>query len=180
MPDPGPTAAAPGPPGPWPVGRAEPPAGTGLGPARATPTGRYRWPTGGEVPVLREFDAPLVVWGAGHRGVDLQASVGAVVLAAADGVVVFAGTVVDRPVVSVQHADGIRTTYEPVAPTVSAGDRVSAGDVLGHLEAGHCAPRSPACLHLGARTGADSYIDPLTLLGADVVIRLLPFGPRGP
>ncbi|MFH5822490.1 M23 family metallopeptidase [Georgenia sp. AZ-5] len=134
----------------------------------------YSWPTGAPAEVVRAFDPPGRPWDAGHRGVDVAHPVGAPVLAAAGGVVVFAGTVVDRPVVSVQHEDGVRTTYEPVVPAVVAGQRVAAGDVLGHLGAGHCPPWKPGCLHWGARTGRDAYLDPLSLVGAEVVVRLLP------
>ncbi|TRW45181.1 M23 family metallopeptidase [Georgenia yuyongxinii] len=134
----------------------------------------YQWPTGDPAEVVRAFDPPDRPWDAGHRGVDLAHATAAPVLAAADGVVVFAGTVVDRPVVSVDHADGIRTTYEPVTPVVTAGERVQAGDVLGHLAAGHCFMWQPSCLHWGARRGRDVYVDPLRLVGAQVVVRLLP------
>lgn len=135
----------------------------------------YHWPTGGPVEVLRAYDPPEVPWGPGHRGVDLALGLGEPVLAAADGTVAFAGTVVDRPVVSVLHDDGLRTTYEPVEAVALTGQRVRAGDVLGHLRGGHCPPWQGACLHWGARSGASSYVDPLTLLGEDVV-RLLPEG----
>jgi murein DD-endopeptidase MepM/ murein hydrolase activator NlpD len=134
----------------------------------------YQWPAGEPAEVVRAFDPPDRPWDAGHRGVDLVHGTGATVLAAADGVVVFAGTVVDRPVVSVDHADGIRTTYEPVTPVVTAGQTVRAGDVLGHLAAGHCFLWQPSCLHWGARLGRDVYVDPLRLVGAQVVVRLLP------
>ncbi|MCK6210681.1 M23 family metallopeptidase [Georgenia sp. EYE_87] len=133
------------------------------------------WPTGGPTDVLRPFDEPSAPWAPGHRGVDLESEVGSAVGAAADGVVVFAGTVVDRPVVSIEHPDGIRTTYEPVRPLVRAGQQVAAGETIGHLDGLHCLVLPPgACLHLGARTGPETYVDPLRLLGADVVIRLLP------
>ncbi|PFG38492.1 peptidase M23-like protein [Georgenia soli] len=135
----------------------------------------YVWPTGDPAAVVRAFDGPPSPWARGHRGVDLELAVGAPVLAAADGVVAFAGTVVDRPVISIDHADGVRTTYEPVRPAVREGQRVTAGETIGHLEPGHCLVlQLTTCLHLGARTGPRAYVDPLRLLGADVVVRLLP------
>lgn len=132
----------------------------------------YDWPTGVEVAVVRPFSGPAVPWGTGHRGADLRLEAGAPVRAAGDGVVAFAGWVVDRHVVSIDHADGIRTTYEPVLPAVATGQWVSRGEVIGTLEPGHC---DGGCLHVGARRGADTYIDPLTLF-ADTVIRLYPVG----
>ncbi|WP_123305491.1 M23 family metallopeptidase [Bogoriella caseilytica] len=145
--------------------------------AQIPSTRGYVWPTGGATEVLRGFEAPSDPWGPGHRGVDLAHPAGEEVLSAGAGVVAFAGWVVDRYVVSVDHADGLRTTYEPVEPSVASGDAVSAGDLLGHLASGHC-PASAECLHWGARTGPNSYIDPMILLDERPVIRLLPVGRR--
>src|SRR5581483_11865275 len=85
-----------------------------------------------------------------------------------------AGRVGGVGVVTVRHADGLETTYEPVRPSVRAGAAVAAGDVLGRLtrRGSECAPA--ACLHWGLRRGVD-YLDPLALVGADAV-RLLPLG----
>ena len=155
-------------------------------PMNLAPRVTYDWPTGSEAAVLRPFDAPAQNWQPGHRGVDLQSHVGAPVRAAADGVVAFAGSVAGRPLLSVDHADGLRTTYEPVAATVSAGTSVRRGDVIGALVAdprlelpiaadpsSFLAAHGSGVLHWGARTGKSAYIDPLSLLRAPV-IRLLP------
>jgi murein DD-endopeptidase MepM/ murein hydrolase activator NlpD len=141
--------------------------------ATASPTGAlvYRAPLAGVVE--RPFDAPDVPWGPGHRGVDLSAEVGAAVGSPADGIVTFAGTVVDRGVVTVTHPDGRRSSLEPVAAVVQVGDRVAAGDVVGTVQGvpGHCAPRT--CLHWGVREG-DRYVDPLGLLPGHGPVVLLP------
>ncbi|MDG4785588.1 M23 family metallopeptidase [Micromonospora sp. WMMD1102] len=135
---------------------------------------RFRWPLDGTPPVVRRFDPPPQPWAAGHRGVDLAAPPGAAVRAAGPGVVFFAGTVAGRPLVSVAHAGGLRTTYEPVRPGLAAGQPVRAGDPLGVLLSGHpgCPGAGSACLHWGLRRG-DEYLDPLLLLGLGRV-RLLP------
>ncbi|WP_017177017.1 M23 family metallopeptidase [Actinomyces timonensis] len=133
---------------------------------------RYVWPTGGPVAVVEGFDPPAVVWGSGHRGVDLALAAGSPVRAAGAGTVAFAGMVAGRPVVSIDHAGGIRTTYEPVEASVSAGEAVSAGQVIGTLAPGHRSDGVDA-LHWGARTGKKSYINPLRLLRPPV-IRLKP------
>lgn len=93
------------------------------------------------------------------------------VRAAGAGTVLFAGPVGGRPVVSVAHGHGLRTTYEPVRPGVRAGDAVDAGDAVGTLLAGHPGCPVAACLHWGARVSAgspsgddDDYVDPLQLL----------------
>lgn len=130
------------------------------------------WPLDPHPEVVAGFDPPASRWGAGHRGVDLAGRPGQPVRAAAPGRVSFAGRLAGRGVVVVDHG-GTRTTYEPVSASVSVGDRVSAGTVLGRLEVfgSHCFPRS--CLHWGLIEGAEHYLDPLTLVGAGPV-RLLP------
>ncbi|MFV0425653.1 MAG: M23 family metallopeptidase [Beutenbergiaceae bacterium] len=139
-------------------------------PTTATSAGTtYASPVPGEV--IAVFDGPSAPWAAGHRGVDLYGAVGEPVLAAADGIVAFAGVVVDRGVISIDHADGVRTSYEPVAATVRQGDRVSLGQAIGTITTGSHCPES-GCLHWGARLGR-TYIDPLSLLNP-TVIRLYP------
>jgi murein DD-endopeptidase MepM/ murein hydrolase activator NlpD len=132
----------------------------------------WRWPLDPPVAVVAGFVAPAGPFAPGHRGVDLAGQVGAAVRSAGAGVVAFAGVVAGRGVVSVDHAGGRRTSYEPVTPTVARGDPVGAGAVLGRLEAvaSHCPPA--ACLHWGLRRG-EVYLDPRSLLGA-VRVRLLP------
>lgn len=130
---------------------------------------RFSWPLPPPHPVVRSFDAPASPFGPGHRGVDLSAAAGSAVLAVGDGVVVYAGAVAARTLVSVEHRNGLRTTYEPVTPTVVAGRSVRRGEVIGHLLEGHCP--SP-CLHWGVRRGHE-YLDPLRLVTWGR-IRLLP------
>lgn len=122
----------------------------------------YDWPSGVEVPVLREFAVGPTNWTVGHRGVDLALAAGQAVRASADGTTIYAGRLNDRELVSIEHADGIRTTYEPIVPTVTRGQTVVRGEIIGHVEGTHCAPFS--CLHWGAKRGSDDYLDPLSLL----------------
>lgn len=131
----------------------------------------WLWPLDPRPDVLRGFDPPEQRWLAGHLGADLAADVGQPVLASADGVVHFVGTVAGVPVVSVTHG-GLRTTYLPVRASVARGDPVRAGDELGPLaeEPAHCSSRP--CLHFGLLRGA-TYLDPLGPLGHGPV-RLLP------
>ncbi len=140
-------------------------------PVEAPSRADHRWPV---TPprVVRRFDPPPQPWLSGHRGVDLAARPGAVVTAAAAGVVLHAGLLAGRGVVTVGHAGGLRTTYEPLTVSVSVGDTVPAGAALGTLDAGHRGCPEPACLHWGLRRG-ERYLDPLALLGLGRV-RLLP------
>lgn len=121
------------------------------------------WPLPGTIEVARGFDPPAERWGSGHRGVDLVASAGSPVLAAAAGTVTFAGQLAGRGVVVVDHGE-TRTTYEPVTATVAVGTRVQLGQRIGTLEPGHCPPND--CLHWGWRRG-EIYLDPMRL-GGDV------------
>jgi murein DD-endopeptidase MepM/ murein hydrolase activator NlpD len=136
--------------------------------------GRFHWPLAPPHPVVRPFQRPTTPYGPGHRGVDLGGQPDDPVLTAGAGVVVFAGPVAGRGVVSIDHAGGIRTTYEPLAVLVTAGQRVDPGTVIAHLAPGHegCV-EAPACLHWGARRG-EEYVDPLGLLSTGRV-RLLPW-----
>jgi murein DD-endopeptidase MepM/ murein hydrolase activator NlpD len=143
-------------------------------PSSTEPRAAFGWPLAGPPQVTRVFEPPAGPFGPGHRGVDLAAAPGASVLAAADGVVAFAGMVAGRPVVSIDHADGLRTTYEPVDPSVAAGQAVARGSPIGTLLAGHAGCPAAACLHWGVRRG-ETYLDPLALLLA-VRVRLLPWG----
>lgn len=132
------------------------------------------WPLRPRPEVARYFDPPDVLWGAGHRGVDLVGSIGQPVRTALAGQVVFAGRIAGRGVVVVSHG-ATRTTYEPVTAIVPVGTPVATGQVIGTLEwfGSHCAPR--ACLHWGLKDG-DRYLDPLTLVGGPKPVRLLPLG----
>ncbi|MGW9076024.1 peptidoglycan DD-metalloendopeptidase family protein [Streptomyces kronopolitis] len=142
------------------------------------------WPVAGPAgirpPVLRGWDPPPSPWAAGHRGVDLGSSAGAEVRAAAPGRVAFAGTVAGRGVLTIELSHSgrppLRTSYEPVDPTVRRGQHVTAGQKVAILQSGpfHC--RAP-CLHWGLRRGK-TYLNPLSLLPRKMLLggpsRLLP------
>ncbi|PSL01182.1 peptidase M23-like protein [Haloactinopolyspora alba] len=142
-----------------------------LGRAWVYPVG----PPAGPVDLVHDFDPPDDPWLPGHRGVDIAAPVGAEVRAAGSGRVRYAGPLAGRGVVVVDHGT-VRTTYEPVAATVTVGQRVHVGAPLGTLAAtpGHCAPAS--CLHWGARERG-RYRDPGALV-RPAAVRLLPLGER--
>lgn len=141
--------------------------------AAAVPAPPWGWPTGSHV-VARGFTAPATPYSAGHRGVDVASADGEAVRAVDDGVVVFAGTVVDRGVVAIDH-DGVRSSVEPVDPEVEAGDRVRRGQVVGHLASG--GSHAAGVLHLGARVRVEdgwAYVSPLLYLGGARRAVLLP------
>ena len=143
---------------------------TAVAVAKAVPRPGWQYPLPGRPPVTRAFDPPEQRWNAGHRGVDLGTGLTSKVLAPANGVVVFAGMVAKRPVISLMHPNGVRTTYEPVVAVVKVGQPVGRGAVIGRLVPGHCPTRT--CLHWGAKRGLE-YVDPLSLL-TDLQPILLP------
>lgn len=134
----------------------------------------YVWPVRG--PVIFPFEPPTGPYGTGHRGIDIAAPIGSPLRAAGSGQVTFAGWVAGSLFISIDHPDGVRTTYSWLsAVSVSRGDRVDAGQTIGATGSGHHA-RVPPHLHFGARVG-DVYIDPLLLLGGGSVVGLIHLAP---
>jgi murein DD-endopeptidase MepM/ murein hydrolase activator NlpD len=134
-------------------------AGDAAGGAAAI-RGSWRWPVGPPHPLARPYLAPPTPYAAGHRGIDIRAEDGTPVRAPDDGVVHFVGVVVDRAVISIDHGDGVLSSFEPVTSSLGTGDAVLRGEVIGTLLAGHC---TTPCLHLGARVDG-AYVNPLLFL----------------
>jgi murein DD-endopeptidase MepM/ murein hydrolase activator NlpD len=140
----------------------------------AVQPGSYAWPVRGEV--IRPFEAPDSAYGAGHRGIDIAAPFGTPFVAAQDGVVAFAGWVAGDLFLSIDHPDGVRTTYSWLsAVEVKQGDRVARGQVVGATGHGHPDVSTPH-LHFGARVG-ETYIDPMILLEPGAVVGLIHLAP---
>jgi len=144
-------------------------APVGVGPAQGA--GSWAWPLDPRLELERRFDPPDQRWLPGHRGVDLRAGVGQAVRSPAAGTVTFSGALAGRGVVVVSHADGLRSTFEPVAKGPGVGARVGQAQSIGVVTAedGHCAPRT--CLHWGVLRGR-TYLDPLSFLGRPPIILL--------
>ena len=121
--------------------------------------GVWSWPLDPRPAVVRAFDPPAKPWLSGHRGVDLRAAHdGAPVTSPAAGTVTFAGVVVDRPVITVDHGNGLRSSFEAVRSDLQPGTAVAEGGVLGWIQPGHCGPGP--CVHWGVRRG-EEYLNPL-------------------
>ncbi|MGQ0617497.1 MAG: peptidoglycan DD-metalloendopeptidase family protein [Acidimicrobiia bacterium] len=117
--------------------------------------------------VVDGFRPPESRFGPGHRGIEFGTAAGVPVRASAAGTVTFAGPVASRSWVTIGHADGLRTTYGPMATVaVGAGQAVAQGDVLG---------TTAGPLLFTARVG-DAYVDPAVLLGRPSRVRLVPVG----
>jgi murein DD-endopeptidase MepM/ murein hydrolase activator NlpD len=147
---------------PLPAALSQPTLSASPSPQRP-PARAWTWPLDGPPRVVRAFSPPAQPWLPGHRGVDLAGQEGLRVRAAGRGMVVYAGRIADRGVISVAHAGGLRTTYEPVMATVSAGQQVETGEPLGILEAGHAGCPVDTCLHWGLRRD-ETYLNPLWLV----------------
>jgi murein DD-endopeptidase MepM/ murein hydrolase activator NlpD len=131
----------------------------------------WSWPIAAPHPIARPYLAPATPYASGHRGIDIRAAAGDEVRAPADGIVHFAGIVVDRPVLSIDQGGGVLSSYEPVVTSLQEGDVVRRGQVIGELLPGHCT--SGACLHFGVRIHGE-YVSPLLFLGGQPRAVLLP------
>ena len=95
-----------------------------------------------------------------NDGIDISASAGTPVKAAADGTVAAITTdTAQTPIIVVRHADNLLTVYAGVdGISVKKGDRVSRGQTIAAVRAG-----TPSFLHFEVRRGADST-DPVAFL----------------
>lgn len=110
----------------------------------------------------------LNVWRT-HDGIDLAAEKGTVVTAAEAGTVsavtmdpMWGGTV------AVDHTDGTQTIYCGIAPekALKAGDRVTAGQILGSVDTVTAEVAMESHLHFAAKKDG-KFIDPLSLPGLE-------------
>jgi murein DD-endopeptidase MepM/ murein hydrolase activator NlpD len=68
---------------------------------------------------------------------------------------------VDRRGITIDHGNGLRSSFEPVESTLRPGDAVAEGSVLGRALPGHCG--GTPCIHWGVRRG-DDYLNPLAFV----------------
>jgi len=143
--------------------------------ARGAIADTWSWPIAAPWRVQRPYVAPPTPYGVGHRGIDLAVPLDTPVLAPAAGIVLFAGVVVDRGVISIDHGGGVTSSYEPVTAVVHAGQRVQEGETIGHISGLHATVSGACpCLHLGARIDGE-YLSPLAFLSEIDRAVLLPW-----
>ena len=141
-----------------------------VAPARP-PVAGWAWPVSGPRVVVRGYEAPASRYSAGHRGIDIAAAPGLPVVAPESGTVRFAGVVVNRPTVTVQTAEGVLLSIEPVVAAHEVGEPVARGAPLGTVATGgHCAG---VCIHLGVRVNGE-YVSPMRFFGGVPRAVLLP------
>lgn len=145
----------------------------GAAAATVAGTGAWPWPLLGEVITpYRNGNDP---YAAGqHRGLDIAAPAGTRVHAVVDGRVSFSGRLPDGgQTVTVRSAEGryLVSSLHLATRSVTRGERVTAGTVLGSVgETGRRSASQPH-LHLSVRSAADRrYVDPLSLLGMQRVV----------
>ncbi|MGO0577214.1 M23 family metallopeptidase [Ornithinimicrobium panacihumi] len=137
-------------------------------------TALWDWPLVGTPRIVNGYEPPVKRWLPGHRGIDLAGVAGEPVLAVDAGVVAWSGTIAGVGMISVDHESGLRSTYQPVSARAARGDRVGRGQQIAVLDGGgHCGLVD--CLHLGARRGKDTYVDPTPLL-IPLELTLVPLG----
>jgi len=119
----------------------------------------YQPPVG--APVVDPFRPPSTFAGAGNRGLEYGTTLGQSVHSSAEGTVVFAGQVGGSNHVTIQHADGLRTSYSQLAAVeVRRGDVVGARQQVGTADSN---------FHFGVRVG-DTYLDPAELFDASGMV----------
>lgn len=140
----------------------------GAAPADELARRGWIWPVE-EVRLVRPFVAPAHAYGPGHRGLDLGGA--GVVRAPAAGTIAFAGPVAGRPVLTVDHGDGLVSSYEPVESDLPVGTVVGHGETVGAVAPpGHV---GAGTVHFGVRLEGE-YVNPLRLLGGVPRAVLLP------
>lgn len=112
------------------------------------------------------YDVTMKDWRT-HDGIDVLAEAGAVVRAAADGTVEsIENDDLYGTTVTIKHGGGLKTVYSNLAetPTVSVGDTVRAGDIIGSVgDTALCEIGQPTHLHLAMSKDGKSA-DPMTYL----------------
>ena len=121
--------------------------------------------------LVRPYVAPAHEYGPGHRGIDIRPGGASVARAPARGVVAFSGSVAGRPLVTIDHGDGLVTTLEPVVSELEPGVVVGRGERVGEIGVGGHA--DPGTVHFGVRLDGE-YINPMLLLGGVPRAVLLP------
>jgi len=116
--------------------------------------------------LVHQFRSPNSDYSSGHRGVDYAVTDGQDLMSPSAGTLVFTGMVAKKPVVSILHVGGFRTTFEPACSSLPRGTTLLVGQRFGTVCAkgyqSHCKPS--LCLHFAMKLG-DQYLSPLALIG---------------
>jgi murein DD-endopeptidase MepM/ murein hydrolase activator NlpD len=128
--------------------------------------------------LVNSYVAPAAPYESGHRGVDYEVTLGQGVFAPASATVSFVGKVVDRQVLSLSHSGDLVSSYEPVCSSLTVGQQVTAGELIGEVcepeldYVAHCT--RTLCLHFSVRKTGE-YLSPLWFTGELSPSVLLPW-----
>ena len=129
--------------------------------------GAFRWPCPSSTRVTSDYGtrvSPMSGASSNHKGIDIGASAGADIIAAADGTVTAASySSAAGNYVMIDHGGGLYTVYMHASSLlVSPGQTVSAGDVIAKV--GSTGISTGSHLHFGVSLNG-SYVSPLSYLG---------------
>lgn len=129
--------------------------------------GAFRWPCPGSTRVTSDYGtrvSPMSGASSNHKGIDIGASAGADIIAAADGTVTAASySSAAGNYVMIDHGGGLYTVYMHASSLlVSPGQTVSAGDVIAKV--GSTGISTGSHLHFGVSLNG-SYVSPWSYLG---------------
>ena len=129
--------------------------------------GAFRWPCPSSTRVTSDYGtrvSPMSGASSNHKGIDIGASAGADIIAAADGTVTAASySSAAGNYVMIDHGGGLYTVYMHASSLlVSPGQTVSAGDVIATV--GSTGISTGSHLHFGVSLNG-SYVSPWSYLG---------------
>lgn len=129
--------------------------------------GSFRWPCPSSTRVTSDYGtrvSPMSGASSNHKGIDIGASAGADIIAAADGTVTAASySSAAGNYVMIDHGGGLYTVYMHASSLlVSPGQTVSAGDVIAKV--GSTGISTGSHLHFGVSLNG-SYVSPWSYLG---------------
>ena len=129
--------------------------------------GAFRWPCPSSTRVTSDYGtrvSPMSGASSNHKGIDIGASAGANIIAAADGTVTAASySSAAGNYVMIDHGGGLYTVYMHASSLlVSPGQTVSAGDVIAKV--GSTGISTGSHLHFGVSLNG-SYVSPWSYLG---------------
>ena len=129
--------------------------------------GAFRWPCPSSTRVTSDYGtrvSPMSGASSNHKGIDIGASAGADIIAAADGTVTAASySSAAGNYMMIDHGGGLYTVYMHASSLlVSPGQTVSAGDVIAKV--GSTGISTGSHLHFGVSLNG-SYVSPWSYLG---------------
>ena len=110
---------------------------------------------------INDFERPLIAYGSGHRGIDVQITE---VKSPASGRVSFVGKVFTRELITIETNYG-KFSFEPVCSELVKNQEVKKGQLIGYrCESENYQPHCDSCVHVSFRDQT-GYLNPLWVIG---------------